>query len=80
MQNDQRLTLTAAKLARTAPSQWRDFLEAFRNYTTTSTDNLIRSPLSDLPVAQGRAKECYAMLALLANCLDSADKIERSKK
>lgn len=71
------LTLRAAHLARTAPESWQRFLEAFSIYTNEQTTNCIGSSLEELPRSQGRAQIAAQLHALLANCLQSADKIER---
>lgn len=78
--NDRDLILTAARLARSAPENWKMFLGALAKYTEDQRDNCIKSPLEQLPVAQGRAQACTHLLALLVDCLTTADKIEGKRK
>lgn len=78
--SDRELILKAASLARRAPEEWKHFLGALSNYNEKQRDNLVASPLDMLPVAQGRAQLCTALLGLLEECLTSADKIEGKQK
>jgi hypothetical protein len=77
---DKDLILRAAELARTAPRSWNEFLGAFSIFTDQIKNDCIQSPLEHLPVAQGRAQLAAHLLALMSNCLSSADKIEGKKK
>ena len=74
------LTLKAALLARNAPESWRQFLEAFQAYSSQQIQNCIQSSLENLPVAQGRAQSTARLYGLLAECLTSADKVERKRQ
>ena len=78
--SDKDLTLKAAYLARSAPEAWRSFLGALSQYNEKQRDDLVRSPIELLPVAQGRAQAVRDLTALLADCLTMADKIERKTK
>lgn len=80
MSDNKELILSSASLARRAPQEWQVFLGALAKYTETHRSYCIQSPLETLPVAQGRAQACTALLALLAECLASADKIEGKRK
>lgn len=80
MSLDHKLILAAAKLARRAPEDWKQFLGAFSDYSTTQISNCVQSPLEELPRAQGRAQATARLYGLLADCLASADKIEGKHK
>lgn len=78
--SDKDLILEAARLARRAPEEWQHFLGALAKYVEVQRSHCIASPLEMLPVAQGRAQASTAILALFAECLQSADKIEGKRK
>jgi hypothetical protein len=78
--SDRDLILAAAKLARTAPETWNEFLGAFVSYTDIQISNCISSPLEELQRAQGRAQNASTLLRLLREALKSADQIERKTK
>jgi hypothetical protein len=80
MNPEQDLILQAAVLARTAPHPWQGFMRALTAYNLQITTHCIQSPLENLPVAQGRAQASARLFDLFANCLASADKIEKSEK
>lgn len=81
MSDSQRdLIKASADLARSAPESWRGFLGALRAYTDTQRDNIVSSPLDVLPVAQGRAQACVALLRLMEDCLQNADQIKERKR
>jgi len=69
----------AARLARTAPEGWEQFLGAVFAHTELQISNCIQSPLDGLPAAQGRAQYAARLRALLADCVSSADSLERKK-
>jgi hypothetical protein len=74
------LILAAARLARTAPENWRLFSEVFSAYTSNQISNCVKSSLEELPRAQGRAQAVAHLYGLLSDCLASADKIEGKRK
>ena len=76
---DDELVMAAAELRRNAPEGFQKFLEAFRAYTNKTKDECISSPIDTLPVAQGRARGCAAILRMLDDCLTLADKREKKK-
>lgn len=78
--NDRELILASAKLARSAPETWTEFLGAFDAYTNTQISNCISSPLEALAQNQGRAQSLVALQKVLRDCLKSADQIERKSK
>lgn len=77
MQPQENFTVKAANLAKSSPHAWREFLQAFGELTEVHKENLIRSPLNELPVNQGRAQILSSVLKTLAMCVDEADKIAR---
>jgi hypothetical protein len=80
MSADRELILAAARLARSAPEGWKQFLGAFQMYTNSQRDNCVQSPLDILPVTQGRAQCAAQLLGLFADCLSKADAIEGKRK
>jgi hypothetical protein len=80
MASDETLILAAAKIARTAPGDWKQFLGAFQEYSSKQISNCVASPLDELPRAQGRAQATAHLYGLLAECVSSADKIEGKRK
>ena len=78
--NDRELILAAAKIARSAPESWNEFLGALDNYTNTQISNCISSPVEALAQNQGRAQSMVALQKVLRDCLKSADQIERKNK
>lgn len=78
--NDRELIFAAAKLARSAPENWDEFIGALSTYTDIQISNCISSPLEELPRAQGRAQNSATLLRLLRDALKTADQIERKTK
>ena len=72
--------MAAAKLARVAPENWKQFLGAFQAYSSMQIQNCVQSPLETLPVAQGRAQATARLYGLMAECIQAADKIEGKRK
>lgn len=79
MQQQDNLTLKAAIIAKAAPDQWRSFTDALAGYTEVHQENLLKSPLPDLPVNQGRAQALTMLHRLLKDCLVNADKLNKGK-
>lgn len=79
MQQQDNLILKAANLAKASPQQWRDFLDALAAYTEIHKDNLIKSPLPELPVNQGRAQGLTTLHKVLSEAVASADKIKGTR-
>lgn len=71
------LTMKAAQLARLAPREWREFMEALAVYNNVHRENLVMSPLQELPVNQGRAQSLSSLHDRLAHAVSNADKINR---
>ena len=80
MSADRELILAAARLARSSPEGWQQFLGAFRAYADQHRDNCIQASLTMLPVAQGRAQIAAQLHGLFADALVGADKIEGKRK
>lgn len=77
MQKRDALIVSAATLANAAPIQWQNFLQALAVYTEVHRDNVIKSPLPELPVNQGRAQSLSTLRDLLGTCVAEADKIRK---
>jgi len=80
MQAKEYLTIKAAILARTAPNEWREFLSALGQFTEHHRENLVSSPLADLPINQGRAQILGALLKNMENCTKDADELARKAR
>lgn len=74
---DRELIIAAAKLARSAPETWTEFLGALDAYTNTQISNCISSPIEALAQNQGRAQSMVALQKVLRDCLKTADQMER---
>lgn len=77
MRSDQDLTLKVAALARSAPTQWDEFLTAFRRYDNVVKDQCVQAAPATLPTAQGRAQQCASLLGLFEGAVKAADRITR---
>lgn len=77
---DHNLILSAAKLARSAPENWNEFLGAIAAYTENHISNCISSPIEALAQNQGRAQSLVALQKVLRDCLKIADQIEGKRK
>lgn len=71
------LVVAAARLARTAPPDWNQFVDAVVTYANQQAMACILSPVENLQVAQGRAQMAHRIAALLQGCVSMADKLER---
>jgi hypothetical protein len=80
MSADRELIFAAARLARSSPDNWKQFLGAFRAYADQHRDNCIQSAIPTLQVAQGRAQLAALLLQLLTDSVANADKIEGKRK
>lgn len=70
----------AAKLSRVAPESFLDFVRAAQSFSAQQTSQCIQSPIEHLPVAQGRAQIAAHLTALLADCVQLADKHKGTPK
>jgi hypothetical protein len=75
-----KLILSAARIARSNPELWRQFVADFQQLSAVHVLNLVQSPLETLQTAQGRAQNSAQLHDLLLNCVASADKIESKQK
>jgi len=73
MQQQDTLKQKAANIAKVLPDQWRDFCDALAGYTSVHQENLLKSPLPELPVNQGRAQSLTALTRMLKEVMN-ADK------
>ena len=80
MRPTEELSLKAAALQRNAPQEWRAFVAAFSAYNDVHRDNLVMSPLPELPVNQGRAQALSSLLELFEKSAENADKIRKQQK
>jgi len=70
--------LASAALYRSAPKEWERFMGAFARFTNEQYVNLMQSTLEELPRQQGRAQCAAQMHTIMADCLQSAVKLEKS--
>lgn len=75
--SDKGLVLAAARLARTAPQQWDEFLAAFGEYADDKIVECIQSPPEMLVVTQGRAQGLASLGRLLESCRKVAENIDK---
>jgi len=68
------LTLTAAALAKTAPTQWREFLAELEAYSAIKAKECIQAPVEVLQVTQGRAQQVASLLTLFTNAVKDAER------
>lgn len=80
MTPEQTLILAAARLARTAPESWKQFLGALSDFSSQQITLCIQSSLEELPRSQGRAQATARLYGIMAECLASADKLEGKRK
>lgn len=73
------LIVAAARLSGSAPNDWKQFIEALRNYSNATAQQCIQSPLSELPRNQGRAQETAHLLGIMEDCRSRADKIDKRR-
>jgi|GEM_PF-5310824 len=74
------LSVKAATLAKLSPQAWSDFLEALAVYNEVHRENLVKSPLPELAVNQGRAQALSSLIGILTACKENADKIARKEQ
>jgi hypothetical protein len=74
------LVIAAARIARSSPDAWDQFLASVQAYSSQQIQNCIQSPLELLPVSQGRAQATARLYGILAECKASADKLEGKRK
>lgn len=77
MRHEANLVESALRLRSHAPEAWDEFLNVLDAYTAYAADACVSAPLSELPVAQGRAQSIRALARTLRTAPQTA---ERSKK
>lgn len=77
MASDNEFLLKAAALARAAPTQWDEFLSAFKDYAARRRDECVQAPSDRIFLAQGHAQRCNVLLNELTDCRKHADNIQR---
>ncbi len=80
MQIQEELTLKSAALAKSSPTQWQDFLRAFKSIVEDQKEKLVNSPLEQLQVSQGRAHVLQATYKILEDCITNSEQMKRNKK
>ena len=73
--NKEILIVRAAALSRTAPEEWRKFMEALAVLSEQHRENLVKSPMPELPVNQGRAQAVSSLIEMFTDCEAVAEKI-----
>jgi hypothetical protein len=76
--SDKNMVLAAARLARTAPQQWDEFVQAFAEYVDDKIVDVIQAPPEMLQIAQGRAQGLVSFSKLLADCRKTAESIDKA--
>lgn len=74
------IALRAATVARRAPEEWGELLEALKNLTTHRRDECVSSPADTIFISQGRAREAASLLRMFETCLKTADQITEKRK
>lgn len=74
------LAVRAATLSRSASLEWQAFLKALAVYNEVHRENLVRSPVADLPVFQGRVQSLSSLLNTLNKSQEIAEKIMRKNQ
>jgi len=74
------IALRAASVARGAPQEWGELLEALQQLTTHRRDECVSSPAETIFISQGRAREAASLLRMFESCLKTADQITEKRK
>lgn len=77
MRDNQEFVKVAARLARSAPVQWQEFLAQLRVRDSSIKNSIVSSPIDDLLVLKGRAQEMASLLKDLEECIRIADQMEK---
>lgn len=70
---DKILSEPAARLARAAPREWKEFLEAYREYADVQRDSMLNAPHQELHTSQGWARHASKLNLLLDDAVKAAD-------
>lgn len=76
---DREFSLAIASLTRSAPTDWERFLAAYRVYNAGLLKQLIASPVDQLQVAQGRAKNGDELLRIFEGARLAAEQITKGR-
>lgn len=60
-----------------APEAWGEFLDVLDAYARHGADACVSAPLSELPVAQGRAQSLRALAQTLRNAPQTAERLKK---
>lgn len=74
------LTPPAARLARAAPNEWKEFVIAFRKYADQQRDYCVQATLDELQRTQGRAQATGVIATLLDDAVTAADRMSARQK
>jgi len=74
------LVMAAARLARSNPNTWGEFLKLFSEYTDQRKNECVQSPPETVVVAQGKAQQCAELLTLFSDVVNKADKLSAQMK
>lgn len=74
MQPVEQVTIAAAKLARIAYPEWKEFLLALAAFEDQLRDNVVMSPVETIQINQGKAQLLTGLRRNLENCIVAADK------
>ena len=80
MHEQEQLQNKAANVARLAPREWGEFVVSLQAYVEVQRSNLVKSPLQELPVNQGRAQLGTTLALLLRDCVANDDTTRKGKK
>jgi hypothetical protein len=76
--SDKELILAAARLARTAPQQWDEFVTAYQDYTDDKIIAVVQAPVELLQTVQGRAQGLTSLGRVLTDCRKTAESIDKA--
>ena len=65
----------ALRLRNAGPTQWNEFIQQFGNYSDMITDSILEADVGSILVAQGCAKQCRALVQMLAEVEHLPDKL-----
>lgn len=74
MQPAEQVVAAAAKLARIANPEWKEFLLALAAFEEQLRDNVVMSPVETIQINQGKAQLLTGLRRNLENCMVAADK------
>ena len=75
-----RLAFAAARLSRSSPENWQQFVAEFEAHAAAQAGVCIQSPTEQLQRNQGHAQQAAHLLKVFQNCRQMADKYEDKQK